>query len=65
MATREEDFVSRVFVCNTHTPVIFFSSRGMAYKLKVYRLPTGTPASRGKHFETWKISIRSLSSGLS
>ncbi len=50
MATREEDFVDQVFVCDTHTPVLFFSSRGMAYKLKVYRLPSGTPASRGKHF---------------
>jgi len=48
MATREEDFVSRVFVCNTHTPVLFFSSRGMVYKLKVYRLPQGAPQSRGK-----------------
>jgi DNA gyrase subunit A len=48
MAMREEDFVSQVFVCNTHTPVLFFSSRGMAYKLKVYRLPQGTPQARGK-----------------
>ncbi|HIP80616.1 MAG TPA: DNA gyrase subunit A, partial [Kiloniellaceae bacterium] len=48
MATREEDFVSQVFVCNTHTPVLFFSSRGMVYKLKVYRLPIGTPQARGK-----------------
>ena len=48
MATRDEDFVSQVFVCNTHTPVLFFSSRGMAYKLKVYRLPIGTPQARGK-----------------
>jgi len=48
MSTREEDFVSQVFVCNTHTPVLFFSSRGMAYVLKVYRLPAGTPQSRGK-----------------
>ena len=48
MATRDEDFVHRVFVCNTHTPVLFFSSRGMVYKLKVYRLPQGTPQSRGK-----------------
>ncbi|RDD61445.1 DNA gyrase subunit A [Ferruginivarius sediminum] len=50
MSTREEDFVDQVFVCDTHTPVLFFSSRGMVYKLKVYRLPTGTPASRGKPF---------------
>ncbi len=48
MATRDEDFVTRLFVCSTHTPVLFFSSRGIAYKLKVYRLPVGTPQSRGK-----------------
>ena len=48
MATREEDFVSKVFVCDTHTPVLFFSSLGMVYKLKVYRLPVGSPQSRGK-----------------
>ena len=48
MATRDEDFVSRVFVANTHTPVLFFSSFGKVYKLKVYRLPEGTPQSRGK-----------------
>ncbi len=48
MATREEDFVSRVYVVNTHTPVLFFSSRGMVYKLKVYRLPLGKPQARGK-----------------
>ena len=48
MATRDEDFVTQVFVCNTHTPVLFFSSRGMAYKMKVYRLPLGTPQARGK-----------------
>ena len=35
MATREEDFVSQLFVANTHTPVLFFSSRGIVYKLKV------------------------------
>ncbi|MCW5700481.1 MAG: DNA gyrase subunit A, partial [Rhodospirillales bacterium] len=48
MATREEDFVSQVFVANTHTPVLFFSSTGMVYKLKVYKLPVGTPQARGK-----------------
>ena len=48
MATRDEDFVSKVFVCSTHTPVLFFSSRGMAYKMKVYRLPVGSPQARGK-----------------
>jgi DNA gyrase subunit A len=48
MTTREEDFVSQVFVVNTHTPVLFFSSAGMVYKLKVYRLPQATPQARGK-----------------
>ena len=48
MSTREEDVVSQVFVCNTHTPVLFFSSRGICYKLKVYQLPLGTPQARGK-----------------
>ncbi len=48
MSTRAEDVVAQVFVVNTHTPVLFFSSRGMVYKLKVYRLPIGTPQSRGK-----------------
>jgi DNA gyrase subunit A len=48
MSTREEDFVTQVFVVNTHTPVLFFSTRGMAYVMKVYRLPVGTPQARGK-----------------
>ena len=48
MSTRDEDFVSKVFVCNTHTPVLFFSSRGIVYRLKVYRLPEGNPQARGK-----------------
>ncbi len=48
MSTRDEDFVSQVFVVNTHTPVLFFSSTGMVYKMKVYRLPLGTPQARGK-----------------
>ena len=48
MSTREEDFVSQVFVVNTHTPVLFFSSRGMVYKMKVYKLPMGSPQARGK-----------------
>ncbi len=48
MATREEDFVSRLFVADTHRPVLFFSTRGMVYKTKVYKLPEGTPQARGK-----------------
>ena len=48
MSTREEDFVAHVYVVNTHTPVLFFSTAGKVYKLKVYRLPLGTPQARGK-----------------
>ncbi|MDF1778223.1 MAG: DNA gyrase subunit A [Rhizobiaceae bacterium] len=48
MSTRDEDFVTRLFVANTHTPVLFFSSRGIVYKEKVWRLPIGSPTSRGK-----------------
>jgi DNA gyrase subunit A len=48
MATRDEDFVSRLFVANTHTPLVFFSSRGQAYKEKVWRLPLAAPNARGK-----------------
>jgi DNA gyrase subunit A len=50
MATKEEDAVTRVFSASTHTPMLFFSSGGKAYKLKVWRLPVGTPTSRGKAF---------------
>ncbi|MDA0998830.1 MAG: DNA gyrase subunit A, partial [Proteobacteria bacterium] len=48
MATRDEDFVNQVYVANTHQPVLFFSSSGMVYKMKVYKLPIGTPQARGK-----------------
>ncbi|MBX6367691.1 MAG: DNA gyrase subunit A, partial [Rhodospirillales bacterium] len=48
MATREEDFVAQVFVASTHTPVLFFTSTGRVYKLKVWRLPLGTPQARGR-----------------
>ncbi|HSE73073.1 MAG TPA: DNA gyrase subunit A [Dongiaceae bacterium] len=48
MATRDEDFVSQVFVADTLTPMLFFSTRGMVYKSKVYRLPLGNPQARGK-----------------
>ena len=50
MQTKEEDFVTRLFVASTHTPVLFFSSKGLVYKLKVYKLPLGSPTSKGKPF---------------
>jgi len=48
MSTKDEDFVSDIFVASTHTPMLFFSSLGRVYKLKVYKLPIGTPQARGK-----------------
>jgi DNA gyrase subunit A len=48
MQTRDEDFVNRLFVANTHTPVLFFSSLGRVYKQKVWRLPEAAPQARGK-----------------
>ena len=48
MRTQDDDFVARMFVASTHTPVLFFSSLGRVYKLKVFRLPLGTPQARGR-----------------
>ena len=48
MQTKDEDFLSTVFVANTHTPVLFFSNTGQVYKLKVWKLPLGSPTSKGK-----------------
>ena len=59
MATKEEDFVTRLFVASTHTPVLFFSSKGQVYKMKVYKLPLGSPTSKGKPF----INLLPLSDG--
>jgi DNA gyrase subunit A len=50
MQTKDEDAVTRVFSASTHAPMLFFSSGGKAYQLKVWRLPVGTPTSRGKAF---------------
>lgn len=48
MSTRDEDSVANLFVACTHSPLLFFSSRGIVYKMKTYRLPEGTPQSLGK-----------------
>ena len=48
MKTRDEDFVTRLFVANTHTPILFFTSTGMVYQLKCYKLPEASPQSIGK-----------------
>ena len=48
MTTKEEDFVNEVFVVNTLTPLLFFSSQGLVYKIKTYKLPIGSPTSKGK-----------------
>ena len=48
MATKDEDAITSLFVTSTHTPVLFFSTHGKAYRLKVWRLPEGGPATRGR-----------------
>jgi len=48
IVTRDEDFVVQIFTANTHTPVIFFSSEGLAFKIKAWKIPEGTPSSKGK-----------------
>ncbi|MEL6506084.1 MAG: DNA gyrase subunit A [Pseudomonadota bacterium] len=50
MRPKDEDFVAQLFVGNTHTPLLFFTSTGMCYNLKLWRLPEGNPQSRGKAF---------------
>jgi DNA gyrase subunit A len=48
MAMKDEDFVTRVFVASTHAPILFFSSNGMVYKMKAWRLPQGDPRTKGR-----------------
>ncbi|HVR89642.1 MAG TPA: DNA gyrase subunit A [Novosphingobium sp.] len=48
MATKEEDAVATMFVTSTHSPVLFFSTAGKVYRLKVWRLPEGGPTTRGR-----------------
>ena len=48
ISTREDDFLVQVFTANTHTPVLFFSTQGLVYKIKAHKIPEGTSASKGK-----------------
>ena len=48
MTTKDDDYVVQVFVANTHTPLLFFSSKGLCYKLKTYKLPEATAAGKGR-----------------
>ncbi len=48
ISTREDDFVVQIFTANTHTPVLFFSTQGLVYKIKAHKIPEGTSASKGK-----------------
>ena len=50
MQTKDGDFVTRLFVANTHTPILFFTSRGIVHRMKVWRLPEATPQSKGRAF---------------
>ena len=59
MATKEDDYVVQVFVANTHTPLLFFSSKGLCYKLKTYKLPEAAAAAKGRPL----INLLPLSQG--
>ena len=59
MSTKDDDFVSTLFIASTHSPVLFFSSTGIVYKLKVWKLPLGGPNTRGKAF----VNLLPLSAG--
>ena len=59
MQTKDEDFVTNIFVANTHQPILFFSSTGMVYKLKTYLLPISSPQAKGKAL----INLLPLSDG--
>ncbi|HEY4545836.1 MAG TPA: DNA gyrase subunit A [Pedomonas sp.] len=59
MSTKDEDVLTQVFVASTHTPVLFFSTKGLVYRLKVWKLPEGTPQARGKAL----VNILPLSDG--
>ena len=48
ISTREDDFVVQIFTANTHTPVLFFSTQGLVYRIKAHKIPEGTSASKGK-----------------
>ena len=48
IVTRDEDFVVQIFTANTHTPVLFFSTQGLVYRIKAYKIPDGTSVSKGK-----------------
>ena len=48
IVTRDEDFVVQIFTANTHTPVLFFSTQGLVYRIKAYKIPEGTSISKGK-----------------
>ncbi len=48
MATKDEDVVTNLFVTSTHTPVLFFSTLGKVYRMKVWKLPEGGAATRGR-----------------
>ena len=48
MTTKDDDYVVQVFVANTHTPLLFFSSKGLCYKLKTYKLPEAAASAKGR-----------------
>jgi len=52
ITTRDEDFVNQIFTASTHTPILFFSSKGIVYKLKAWKIPEGSNQSKGKALQS-------------
>ncbi|MEM8631707.1 MAG: DNA gyrase C-terminal beta-propeller domain-containing protein, partial [Pseudomonadota bacterium] len=61
MSTKDEDVVTTLFVANTHTPLLFFTTDGMVYKLKTWRLPQGGRTAKGKAI----VNILPIPTGIS
>ncbi|MFN3260651.1 MAG: DNA gyrase subunit A [Pikeienuella sp.] len=61
MSTKDDDFVTTLFVANTHTPILFFTTDGICYKLKTWQLPLGGRASRGKAI----VNVLPVTAGIS
>ena len=55
ISTREEDFVVQIFTANTHTPVLFFSTQGLTYKIKAHKIPEGTVLGRFTCEIYWRL----------
>ena len=57
MQTKDDDFVRHIFISNTHQPILFFSSKGMVYRLKTWRLPLSRSSGKRKSYDKLTSSV--------